>query len=278
MNIKKLTGLLEKNKTSLIKEIQETKELKDLLLKGLQDPLNKEERAKIKQQLLDVCLGIPALSVALAAPGGAVLILLLYRFLPGWLLPSSFREDVPLTCQASESFCVVDEDDNVIGTAARRECHGNPLLIHRVAHVLVFKSSGEIILQKRSPKKDIQPGKWDTSVGGHLKPNESYREAAYRETAEELGIRNVELIFLYKYPLRNSIESENVATYKAVFDGEINFNPEEISKVRAWGLQEIKNNLGRGVFTPNFEEEFALYLRWSERQQPPVTASSPAGP
>ena len=100
-----------------------------------------------------------------------------------------------------EIFWVVDEADKVIGTATRRECHGNPRLIHRVAHVLVFTSSGDLWLQKRSLAKDIQPGKWDTSVGGHLKPGEDYQAAAYRELAEELGICGVELTFLYKYPM-----------------------------------------------------------------------------
>ena len=161
-----------------------------------------------------------------------------------------------------EIFWVVDEEDKVIGTATRRECHGNPRLIHQVAHVLVFTPSGELWLQKRSLTKDIQPGKWDTSVGGHLNSGEDYQAAAYRELAEELGICGVELTYLYKYPMRNSIESENVATYMCVFDGKINFDPAEISEVKAYSLEEIRSRLGSGFFTPNFEEEFARYLEW----------------
>ena len=81
---------------------------------------------------------------------------------------------------SNEIFDIFDENDQLIGQAARSECHGNPALIHRVAHVLVFNSQGALILQKRSPHKDIQPGKWDTSVGGHLLPGESYEAGAYR--------------------------------------------------------------------------------------------------
>ena len=41
-----------------------------------------------------------------------------------------------------EIFDRVDRDDRVIGKVLRSEAHGNPDLIHRVAHVLVFDSSG----------------------------------------------------------------------------------------------------------------------------------------
>ncbi len=88
----------------------------------------------------------------------------------------------------NEWFDIVDENDRVICQAPRSVCHGDPSLIHRVAHVLVFNRRGQLLLQKRSRSKDIQPGRWDTSVGGHLDPGEDYLEAAYREMREELGI------------------------------------------------------------------------------------------
>ena len=46
-----------------------------------------------------------------------------------------------------ERFEIVDEYDRVIGQRLRSECHGNPDLIHRVAHVLVFNLAGELVLQ-----------------------------------------------------------------------------------------------------------------------------------
>lgn len=179
----------------------------------------------------------------------------------------SGKKTISLNHQSDELFCVVDEEDNVIGTATRQECHTNPLLIHRVAHVLVFTHPGKLLLQKRSPDKDIQPDKWDTSVGGHLKPDEDYQTAAYRELAEELGICGVGLTYLYKYPLRNDTESENVATYKCIFDGKIKFDTNEITEVQVFSMDEIHNNLGSGIFTPNFEEEFARYLTRTSRVQ-----------
>lgn len=166
-----------------------------------------------------------------------------------------------------ELFDIVDEDDNVIRTAPRSACHGNPALIHRVAHVLVVNAKGDVLLQKRSPHKDIQPGKWDTSVGGHLDPGETYYDAALREMHEELGLSRLPLTFLYKSKIRNEIESENVATYLTRYDGEVAWNTREIDAVRYWSAEEIDAAIGTGVFTPNFEEEWAMYQAFRRHYQ-----------
>lgn len=161
----------------------------------------------------------------------------------------------------SEFFEIVDADDQVIGMALRSECHGNPQLIHRVAHVLVFDRQGRLLLQKRSMNKDVQPGKWDTSVGGHLDPGESYEAAARREMFEELGIAGLPLTFLYAYPLRNDFESENVATFTTYHDGPFLFSVSEIDEVKFWTAQEIDAALSSGILTPNFEDEWARWQR-----------------
>ena len=74
-----------------------------------------------------------------------------------------------------------------------------------MSHVIVMNSKDEIVLQKRSKKKFIQPGRWDTSVGGHLEPGESYEVGAIREMKEELGIAVVPIKFLYMYVMSNDI-------------------------------------------------------------------------
>lgn len=167
--------------------------------------------------------------------------------------------------KGEELFDIVDEQDRVIGQAPRRVCHGDPSLVHRVAHVLVLNRQGELLLQKRSLSKDIQPGKWDTSVGGHLDPGEDYQAAAVREMVEELGVHGVPLTFLYRSQIRNDIESENVATFIACCDGPFKAHPDEIDALRFWSAADIDATLGSGRFTPNFEEEWALFRVWQRR-------------
>ena len=67
-----------------------------------------------------------------------------------------------------ERFPIVDEEGRVVGSATRGECHNGSRLLHPVVHLHVFNTRGEVYLQKRPQWKDIQPGKWDTSVGGHM--------------------------------------------------------------------------------------------------------------
>jgi isopentenyldiphosphate isomerase len=156
---------------------------------------------------------------------------------------------------------VVDREGTVVGLARRSELHGNPSLTHRVVHVLVFNHEGELLLQKRSLAKDVAPGKWDTSVGGHVSPGEDVPDAAKREMTEELGISDVKLDFLYTHLFSDHTESELVSSFSCVYNGEINFDPEEIEEVAFWDFGRIRENLGKDLFSKHFEEEIATYVR-----------------
>lgn len=169
----------------------------------------------------------------------------------------------PQAQDVEELFEVVDADDKVIGLARRRECHGNPKLTHRTAHVAVFHPDGRILLQRRSCAKDIQPGKWDTAVGGHLAPGEDYEAGARREMQEELGIpSDTKLEFLFKSQIRNAIESENVGVFGTISEGPFKFNPIEIDQVRFWTPEELVAELDAGApgFTPNLVTELKRLL------------------
>ncbi len=89
MTKKEVTDLLEKNKNSLIQELKESKELVFLIKESTTRTLTEEEKAKVKEQLLDICKSIPALTVFML-PGGALLLPLLIKMIPN-LLPSAFR-------------------------------------------------------------------------------------------------------------------------------------------------------------------------------------------
>ncbi|MFN3480108.1 MAG: NUDIX hydrolase [Thermodesulfovibrionales bacterium] len=155
---------------------------------------------------------------------------------------------------------IINEKGEIIGLALRSEVHGNPLLMHRVVHVLVFNDKGEILLQKRSNNKDVAPGKWDTSVGGHVNPGEDIISSAIREMNEELGILRDDLKYLYSYVHTNPYETEHVTTFGVVHDGGVTFNREEIEEVRFWSIEEIKKCLGTGILSDNFEQEIDIYL------------------
>ena len=155
-----------------------------------------------------------------------------------------------------EYFPIVDASGRTIGKASRTECHASTFLLHPVVHLHVFNSNNELLLQKRAASKDIQPNKWDTSVGGHVNYGEQIEVALMRESAEELGIVDFEPEFLFQYPFHSSVEAELVHSFRCVYDGEIVFERAEISEVRFWTISEIVDNIGTDIFTENFEIEF----------------------
>ncbi|PMP71863.1 NUDIX domain-containing protein [Thermodesulfovibrio sp. 3462-1] len=155
---------------------------------------------------------------------------------------------------------IVDKDGRVISIAPRSFIHGNPSMLHKVVHVLVFNLKGELLLQKRASHKDVAPSKWDTSVGGHIKPGENILTAAKREMLEELGVVPENLRFLYTYIHSNEYESELVYTYWTIHEGPFDFNKNEIEEVAFWSIEKIQNSLKSGFFSDNFKHEFFRFI------------------
>lgn len=150
---------------------------------------------------------------------------------------------------------LVDENGNITGAATRGECHNGSMMMHPVVHLHVFNSKGELYLQKRPEWKDIQPGKWDTAVGGHIDLGEHVEQALFREAGEELGIEGFTPEALSQYVFRSERECEMVYPYKTVYDKDIRPS-EETSGGRFWNMDEIRESIGKGILTPNFEQEF----------------------
>ncbi len=161
---------------------------------------------------------------------------------------------------SEERLEIVNEKGEVVGLAPRSAVHGDPALIHRVVHVLVFDPEGKLLLQRRSMNKDVAPGKWDTSVGGHVGIGEALPSSAGREMEEELGITDCGMEYLYSYTHPSQNETELVTTYRCMFSGEIAFNRDEIDEVRYWSLDEIEEVMGKGILSGHFEHEFRMYL------------------
>jgi isopentenyl-diphosphate delta-isomerase type 1 len=159
-----------------------------------------------------------------------------------------------------ELFPLVDESGQVIGKATRSQCHSGSKILHPVIHLHIFNSKGELLLQKRSTTKDIQPGKWDTSVGGHVDFGENIETALRREVREELGINDFVPEFLRSYVFESEIEKELVYSYKTVYEGPVAFDTTEIDAIRFWSINDIEQNLQQSVFTPNFEDEFLFLM------------------
>jgi isopentenyldiphosphate isomerase len=136
-------------------------------------------------------------------------------------------------------FDVVNERDEVIDRKPRSEVHRLGLL-HRAVHVIVFNSRGQIFLQKRSMKKDRQPGVWDSSASGHVDSGEDYDTTAVREVWEEIGLRLEKTpARIFKIDACKETDREFVWVYRSESDGPFKLHPDEIDEGGWFSPEEV---------------------------------------
>lgn len=170
------------------------------------------------------------------------------------------NETLKMEDNKNERFPVVDEEGRTLGSATRGECHNGSRLLHPVVHLHVFNAKGELYLQKRPDWKDIQPGKWDTSVGGHMDYGETPEQALRREVSEELGITDFEPVSVGKYVFDSRRERELVYVNRTVYDGPVTPSQTELNGGRFWTKDEIAEAIGKEILTPNFESEYLRFF------------------
>jgi len=157
--------------------------------------------------------------------------------------------------QQEEWVPLVDEKGQSKGTAPRSVVHNGSKLLHPVVHLHVVSQEG-VLLQKRPKHKQIQPGKWDTAVGGHVDAGETIEQALQRETSEEIGLKQFNVQFVKRYVWESDVERELVFVFKTNHKGPFRKADGEVEELRFWSFEEIKNKMAKGIFTPNFEYEF----------------------
>ena len=181
---------------------------------------------------------------------------LIYPVEPAPLIPGLTADSPRAERTEDEMFPVVEESGLVVGRAGRGYCHGGSRLLHPVVHLHIIDRTRRVYLQKRSMNKDVQPGKWDTAVGGHVGYGESLLEALFRESMEELHLTRFNPVYIGTYPYDSGRERELVNIFAAVGSFDIRPDMDEVSDGRLWTLDEIDCAMGKDILTPNFEMEF----------------------
>ncbi len=160
--------------------------------------------------------------------------------------------------EGEEWLPLVDEEGRITGKAARSVVHNGSRLLHPVVHLHVISRQRAVLLQKRPMSKMIQPGKWDTAVGGHMAADETVETALKREAAEEIGLKEFSTRFIRKYKWKSTIENELVYMFITHDTRGVAVQSEEVEEIRFWTKNEIERSIGSGMLTPNFEFEFAI--------------------
>lgn len=155
---------------------------------------------------------------------------------------------------------IVNEQGEVTGQASRRVCHSGTKLLHPVVHLHILNEKHQFLLQKRSLKKDLLPGMWDTAVGGHIGINEHLEEALKRETREELGMTDFQARFIGSYVWESPREKELVFSFFCTQVGPMHIDNDEVDEVKFWSPQEIQQGIQQNLLTPNFIHEYRTLL------------------
>lgn len=153
---------------------------------------------------------------------------------------------------------LVNELGEIIGKAPRSVCHRGEKLLHPVVHLHVLNHQKHLYLQKRPMNKLVQPGKWDTAVGGHISAGETLETALQREAWEEIGLKEFKARLVKTYRWDSELESELVYVFVSQDFKSIHLHSDEVVEGRFWTPKQIEASFGRGVFTPNFEYEYPL--------------------
>lgn len=159
-----------------------------------------------------------------------------------------------------EQLPIVDENGKVTGKASRSHIHNGEKKLHPVVHLHVINEKNDIYLQKRPESKLVQPGKWDTAVGGHVAYGEEIEISLKREAYEEIGLTGFSATLIKKYIWESEIEKELVYVFITNDYHGINIHSEEVEDGKFWEKTEIQKNLGKGRFTPNFEYEYLMLI------------------
>ena len=150
---------------------------------------------------------------------------------------------------------ICNEDGIPTGKTVSRETAHRDGILHRTAHVwIVRKKAGgyDVLLQKRSLRKESFPGLYDTSSAGHIPSGEEPLPSALRELKEELGIaaQPSDLMFAGMFriqfekefhgkPFRdNEVTSVFVYREPVRIDG-LTLQKSEVDEVRWFDLEDV---------------------------------------
>ncbi len=173
--------------------------------------------------------------------------------------------------EKDEKFDVLDKEGNPTGKIKPRKDVHRDGDWHKAVHVWIINSKNELLIQKRSPNKDVAPNQWDISVAGHIPAGSDALATALRETEEEIGIhieqKNLEYLFTVTQSKikENYINNEFNEVYLVKLDLDISkmiFQKEELTEIKFihfLELEKLINSDNDEIFVSHDEEYKKLF-------------------
>ncbi len=169
-----------------------------------------------------------------------------------------------------ELWDIYDENRLLTGKIHKRGLPMEKGQYRLAVHVCIFNSRNELLIQQRQPFRSAWPGMWDITVGGSAIAGESSREAAERETMEEIGLK-LDL---------SGIRPHFTMNFEGGFDdfylieqevdiASLTLQPEEVLQVKWVSKEELMEMYQKGIVIPYYflDSLFACrkyYGAWSD--------------
>ncbi|HSX32687.1 MAG TPA: NUDIX domain-containing protein [Candidatus Saccharimonadales bacterium] len=149
---------------------------------------------------------------------------------------------------------VLDEEGHKTGQIMERQMVHTQQLWHEIVNVWIMNATGEVLLQLRSPKVELNPGMWDVAVGTHVKPAEDPYVAAIRCVQNELGmaIQHDELRHLFNIQTANPLPDgkvHKVLGHVFLLKRDINLddlviNPDKVTELAWKPMMDVISEIG----------------------------------
>ncbi len=147
---------------------------------------------------------------------------------------------------------VVNEKNEVVGKATRKEVHEKKLP-HRTVMFFVVSNDGRVLITKRSNDKEFFGGHWSVVLGGHVSSGDSYEKTLLKEMEEEIGTVG-EHVHIGNFVKELPEEIEHVSLFKTtVPPEEVRLNPNEFQEGEFVPFNEIDEHLKHKKFLPETE-------------------------
>lgn len=159
---------------------------------------------------------------------------------------------------------IVDNNDNLVGVQKPRSVvHSKRKDWHRTTHIWIINDDREILCQKRSLKKDANPGIWQPFFGGHVKAGETYEKAAISELKDEVGIsvsaHALKPIYIERYEPEKHFSWISLLRWNGNAQ-DLKFNDGEVSEVKWIPLEQLKKLMATGTFPGKIDQRILDFI------------------
>ncbi len=141
---------------------------------------------------------------------------------------------------------LVDEQDLPVGEAEKLAAHRSPMR-HRAFSIFVFRSNGDLLLQRRAAGKYHSGGLWSNTCCSHPGPDEAMRDALAQRLQHEMGLATpLTDLGSVSYDLElpgGLYESEITHVYAGISDTPAAPNPDEADAHRQIGWAELLGDI-----------------------------------